>query len=418
MNGKSLYRCLAGIARIIALSAMAILAAFTLAQTGAVRYVGTITAINGDTLTVKTDAGELRQVEVAATATLRRVEPGQKDLSGAAAIQLADLETGDRVLVRLDPSATGAVPQAAQVVTIKAADVAQKQLQDREEWQRSGVGGLVKSVDPNAGLIVLASGAGPTLKVVSVRVSKSTVLKRYAPTSVRYDLAQTAPISEVQPGDQLRARGSKNADGTEIDALEVVSGSFRNISGTISSLDTSNSSFTVKDLLTKKQVTVHVTPNAQMRALPEPMARMLAARLKGTTPAGAGGAPGSAAGQRGGAAMMQPPGGTPTPGGLGGPGNGQRASGGPGGGAGWIRGGGPGQSGDMQQVLNRAPAIQFSDLKKSEAVMLVSTSGSSDVTAITLLTGVEPLLEAPEASRNLLANWSMGSGGGGEAETP
>jgi hypothetical protein len=70
----------------------------------------------------------------------------------------------------------------------------------------------------------------------------------------------------------------------------------------------------------------------------------------------------------------------------------------------------------MQQMLSRAPAIQFSDLKKGDAVMLVSTAGSSDVTAITLLTGVEPLLEAPEASRNLLANWSMGSGGAGDAE--
>ena len=60
--------------------------------------------------------------------------------------------------------------------------------------------------------------------------------------------------------------------------------------------------------------------------------------------------------------------------------------------------------------MSRAPAIQLSDLQKSEAVMLVSTQGSSDVTAITLLAGVEPLLEAP-ASQDLLSNWSMGTGG-------
>jgi hypothetical protein len=45
----------------------------------------------------------------------------------------------------------------------------------------------------------------------------------------------------------------------------------------------------------------------------------------------------------------------------------------------------------------------------------VSTEGANDVTAIKLLAGVEPLLESPDASRNLLANWSMGSGGGEEA---
>jgi hypothetical protein len=61
-------------------------------------------------------------------------------------------------------------------------------------------------------------------------------------------------------------------------------------------------------------------------------------------------------------------------------------------------------------MLSRAPAIQLADLKKGEAVMLVSTEGASDVTAITLLAGVEPLLEAPAASQNLLSNWSMNSG--------
>ena len=61
-------------------------------------------------------------------------------------------------------------------------------------------------------------------------------------------------------------------------------------------------------------------------------------------------------------------------------------------------------------MLNRAPAIQLADLKKGDAVMLVSTDGATDVTAITLLAGVEPLLESPAASQNLLSNWSMSSG--------
>jgi len=40
--------------------------------------------------------------------------------------------------------------------------------------------------------------------------------------------------------------------------------------------------------------------------------------------------------------------------------------------------------------------------------MVVSTDGTTEVTAISLLAGVEPLLEAP-AAQNLLSNWSMGS---------
>ena len=61
-------------------------------------------------------------------------------------------------------------------------------------------------------------------------------------------------------------------------------------------------------------------------------------------------------------------------------------------------------------MLSHAPAIQLSDLQKGEAVMVVSTEGTAEVTAVTLLAGVEPLLQAPAAS-SLLSNWSMGSGG-------
>ena len=355
------------------------------------RFVGTVTAVNGTTLTVKTDADGARQVAVPDSAVLKRVAPGQKDLSAAVDIHLADLETGDRVLIKLAPSAEGEPAQAAQIIAIKAADVAEKAQKEREDWQQRGVGGLVKSVDASSGTIVLTSGAGATAKTVTVHVNKTTVLKRYAADSVRFDLAQPAPIDAIHAGDQLRAKGDRNPEGTEVTADEIVSGSFRNISGVITSIDTASQSLVVKDLLTKKQVTVHITPDAQMHSLPPIMAQTLAARLKG----GVAGA--RAQGPNGGNGGNRPA---------------WQGQGAPG-----ARGeaGGQQQGGSMQQFLSRTPVIQFSDLKKGGAVMVVSTQGAAEVTAITLLSGVEPLLEAPEASQNLLANWSMGSGGGEEA---
>jgi Domain of unknown function (DUF5666) len=340
------------------------------------RFLGTVTAISGNTLTVKTDAGDVRQVQVPAEASIQRIAPGQKDLSAAVAMQFGDLATGDRVLVKLDPNATG---QATQIIAVKQEDLAQKQQKDREDWQRRGVGGLVKSVDSAAGVIVLTSGTGTTARTITVHTSNATILKRYAPASVSFDTAQPAPIDAVHPGDQLRARGVKSADGMEIAAEEVVSGTFRNISGAVTSVDTASSTLAVKDLVTKKQVTIHITPDAQMRRLPDMMARMLASRLSGA-PSGSGGGSGN-----GGGAHAQPPGGE------------SAQHGGAGG-------------GDPQQMLSRAPAIQLADLKKGDAVMLVSTDGDTEVTAITLLAGVEPLLEAPAATQSLLNNWSMNSG--------
>ena len=119
-----------------------------------------------------------------------------------------------------------------------------------------------------------------------------------------------------------------------------------------------------------------------MRRLEDRMAQFLAMRLKGSAGAAGAGANGTSGGQRGG---------------------GQWAG---------RNGGQGGGFSDPQQVLNRAPAIQLSDLKKDDAVMLVSTDGTTEVTAITLLAGVEPLLEAPAATQNLLSNWSMNSGAG------
>jgi hypothetical protein len=375
------------------------------------RFVGSITGINGNSVTVKTDAGDQRQFDVPSEAVIKRIAPGEKDLGKAAAITFTDLAVGDRVLVKIDPGATAATPQAAQIIAVKAEDLAQKQQKDREAWQRNGVAGLVKMVNPADSVISLTTGAGANAKTVTVHITKATVLQRYGPGSVRYDQAQPAPIDAIHPGDQLRARGTKSSDGTEISADEIVSGSFRNIAGTITSLDPAASTMVVKDLATKKQITIHVTADAQMRRLPERMAQMLAMRLKGGG-AGSGGPPQSGAG--GATAAGGPPAGAP------GGGHGSGGSGGPGspgapGGGQWS-----GQNGDPQQMLNRAPVIQFADLQKGEAVMLVSTEGANDVTAITLLAGVEPLLEAPAASQNLLSNWSMGGGGGAEgaAATP
>lgn len=363
------------------------------AQTAS-RFLGTVTAVNGNTLTVKTDAGEVHEVEVPSTASLKQIEPGAKDLSTAQTIEFNSLATGDRVLVRLDPNAPAGTTSALQIIAVKQADLAKKQEQEREDWQKNGLGGLVKSVDAGSGTIVLTSGAGPTARTVTIHVAKDTILRRYAPASVRFDQAKLAPIDAIHEGDQLRARGVKNAGGTELTAAEVVSGSFRNLSGLIPSIDAANWTLVVKDLATKKQVTVHITPDTQMRRLDEQMATRLAAVLNGT--AGGFGARGGGAGR-----------------GQGGPGGGQ--AGGPGAGPGGGQAGGPrggfggGGGFDAQQLFSRAPAIKLTDLKKGEAVMVVATEDGSGTTAITLLAGVEPLLQAPEASQNLL-NWSLSSG--------
>jgi hypothetical protein len=375
-----------GVPASIAMLAALLASAVPVNAQAASRFLGTVTAVSGATLTVKTDAGEVHQVDVPSTAVLKQIEPGAKDLSTAQTIAFGSLATGDRVLVRLDPNAPAGTSVALQIIAVKQAALAKKQEQQREAWQQQGVGGLVKSVDSPTGVIVLTQGVGSGSKTITIHITGETLLKRYAPASVRYDLAQVAPMDQIRAGDQLRARGAKNSAGTEMTADEVVSGSFRNVSGTITSIDSAGSALVVKDLSTKKQVTIHIAADTQMRQLPDRMATMLAAVLNGNS-AGFAGRGGAGAGQA-------RSGGQPVEGG--GQGGAQRA--------------GPAGGGfDAQQMLSRAPAIQLTDLKKDEAVMVVATEDASGATAITLLAGVEPLLQAPAASQNLL-NWSLSSG--------
>jgi hypothetical protein len=66
------------------------------------------------------------------------------------------------------------------------------------------------------------------------------------------------------------------------------------------------------------------------------------------------------------------------------------------------------------------PAVKLAELQKGDAVMIVATGGAqeNDVTAITLLGGVEPILQASPAggASNLLAQWSLGGApAGGDA---
>jgi hypothetical protein len=361
-------------------------------------FLGTIQSLSGNHLTVKNDAGATMQVTVQENARLLRVEPGQKSLSNASPLSLSDLATGDRVMARGAADADGKSLAASLLVAIKGADIAQKQEKEREDWQKRGAGGLVKAVDPAAQTVTVSAGA----RMVTIHATPSTIIRRYAPGSVKFDQAVKGTLDQIRPGDQLRARGSKNDDGTSLEAEEIVSGSFLNLAGAIQSVDPSGSTITLTDSATKKPVLVTITPDSEVKKLDPTVAQRLAARMSG---GGANRPNGSPAG---------PPSGA--------------ASGGPGAGGGDHPGGpgagGQGRSGpDFQQLLARSPSITLKDLQKGNMVIIVATEGQTpaSATAITVVAGVEPMLQAStSASQAMLSSaWNLGGeGGGGGGEAP
>src|SRR5579872_4327219 len=358
-------------------------------QAATSKAVGTVKSISGNNIVLAAEGGADTNVVVQDGARLLQIEPGETDLKKATPLQLGELQTGDRILVRGGARPDGKSIVAVSVIAMKKADLAAKHAHDQAEWQRNGIGGLVSAVDPTVGTITVSTSALGANKSVLVHVSKNTVLRRYAPGSVKFDDAQPAPIDQIQKGDQLRARGQRSADGGELTAEEVVSGSFRNISGTINSVDAAANSITVQDLITKKPVVVKIADTSQLRKLPGPMAQRIAARLKGSGGEGAAGqgANGGGAANTGNAPARTPAGGSALEQKSGDFGGAQGATG-----AAGARGGGGGQGGDLQQAIARMPASNLTDLQKGDAVMIVATSNNADsVVAITLLSGVEPI---------------------------
>jgi co-chaperonin GroES (HSP10) len=333
-------------------------------------------------VTVTTAGGTDVTVAVPAAAKVLLVAPGSKDLKSATPGALSDVAVGDRVLVTGTDGDTATALNATRVIVMKATAIAQSHAEEDAAWAK-GSGGIVKSVDTTTGTVVLASG----LKTLTVTTTPATVVRRYAGDSVRFADATLSSLAAVKPGDQLRVRGTRNADGTLMVADAMVAGSFKNYSGLLTAVDATAGTVTLKDLATKKVVVVGVTANSDLRRIPPQAALMVAMRMKGgAAPVGAA-APGAGAG----------PSGTP---GAGGAAAGSRRAG-----------------ADLSQMLSRLPTETVGGLKTGDAVMIVATADATKSTAVTLLAGVDAILSAsPEGTTTTLSPWSLGGGGEGGGE--
>ena len=353
------------------------------------KAAGTVKATSATGVTVTTAAGQDVAVTIPATATVLVVAPGSKDLKSATPGSLSDIAATDKVIVTGTAGDSAGALTAVRVILMKSAAIADSHAAEDAAWARGG-GGIVRSVDVADGKIVVANG----MKTLTVMVTPTTIVRRYSGDSVRFADAQVSTVSAIQTGDQLRVRGTKSDDGNSVTADELVTGSFHNYSGLIASIDATAGTVTLKDLATKKTVTVAVTANSDVRRIPTMLAARVAMQMKG----GAPGAPGRAGGSAPAPALPADA-----------AGGAQRA----------------GRAGmDLSSMLTRLPTETLAGLKVGDAVMIVATTGTADSeksSAVTLLAGVDAILSAsPSGQTMTLSPWSvggegaaMGDGGGG-----
>ena len=344
--------------------------------------VGAVTKVDPDakSLTIKTDAGAEAAILILPTANYRRVAPGETDLRNAAVIALGDIKVGDRVLAR-GQQQPNQIVSAGLIVVMSQGDIAKMQAAEHADWERRGIVGLVTAVTADS--VTVSSRTLTGTSQVTIAAAKDAIIRRYAPDSVKFSDAKPGKLSEIKTGDQVRARGEKSADGKNLAAEELVSGTFKTIAGVVLSFNAAAGEMRVNDLETKKPVTVKVNPDSNLRKLQPQTAQMIAARLR------ANAAPPQAGG------VKPPPGTQGVPGGPGAPASGGAAP-------------------DFQQMLDRSPNITLADLKAGDAIVVSSTVGATagQITAITLLAGVEPILTKPGTREMSLGSWSLDMGGG------
>ncbi len=374
------------------------------------KVIGAVVSVDADgkKITVKDDSGNSTDVLLNESTSFMLVPPGEKDLRKATRIELKDIGPGDRVYARSRKVEGQDQSPATSVIVMSKTDVAQHQERTRDEWQRRGVSGKVASVDPVGKTVTVSmqSAGGP--KTITVQIDDKTRFRRYAPDSVKFADAQPSQFKDIDIGNNLRVLGDKNADGTSIHAEEILSGSFRNIGGTVISVDAAANEIKVNDLVTKQPVTVKVNADTNLRRLPVPMAMMLA-RASGAGPAGAnGGAPAGSAVPGNNPVTPKGQGGPDSHPGFNGPGSASPSTPSAAGSNPAAPGAdhpGPGMSRghmDVNQILERAPHMAIADLKAGDALVISSTNGAdpSRVTAISVIAGVEPILAAaPPTSR-------------------
>jgi len=329
--------------------------------------VGTVVAIRADPLEiqVKDDKGRESTAKLEATTEFRKVEPGERNLRNAQVVGISNVSPGDRVLITF--AADGVT--ARRVVVMSAQAISSRNEADQADWQARGVAGIVESKKDGAIILRMHSMAGQSH--VTVATGPKTVFRQYAPGSVKFADAKISSLDAIAAGDQLRARGTKSADGSSVQAEEVVFGTFLTRAGQVVRTDAAAGEIVMKGVGDGKLLTVKITPDSQHKRMP-------------AFPSGAG-RPG------------------PMP-------QGNRAGGPP----------------DFMHMIERLPAARIEDIQAGETIVVSSTRQPrpDQLTAIMLLSNADFLVRMAAAraarteaggntngNRGMQQDSSMGLGG-------
>jgi len=344
--------------------------------------VGEVTSVSENKIVLQTKDGAIDVVLSPAT-QYKRVPADNPSLKAATESNFTEIKTGDKLLVTGQVSADKKSVPAKAIYLMSKTDIVQKQTKEQEEWRTRGISGRVTAINPQTNEITVSTRGIAGEKTTIVKLKDKASFRRYAPDSVQFSEAKESTFGEINTGDMIRALGDKSSDEATLSAERIVTGAFQTVGGTIKAIDAAKNEIVITDIQTKKDITIAVGKNTTLKQFPADMAQRMAQfqmmQASGVQP-GQGGVRPPRENQQGGG---QPREAGQTP-------DGTRPGGGMGRG---MRGG------TIDDMLERFPNITIADLKVGQmiAVSSTKTNNAQRITAIKLLSGVEPFLNMAQA---------------------
>jgi antitoxin (DNA-binding transcriptional repressor) of toxin-antitoxin stability system len=319
----------------------------------ALSVMGIVTDLKADTrqVIVTTAAGNQVTVTLGDRTVFMRIPPGEKTKDKFIKIAPTDFAPGDSVFARGRMSEDRKSMPALEFYVMSKGDIAEKRERERGEWSKRGISGTISAINAETKEISVDARTAEGPKPIVVPATAETKFRRYAPDSVRFDDAKSGTFADLKVGDQLRALGTKSADGARFTPEEIVTGSFQTITGTITEVDAEKKEIKIKDLQSQQPVTIALSNDSSLRQLTPEMVAALSP------------------------APAAKPDAAP-----------KRAAKG---------------SSDLQEMFDQLPTFTLQELKPGDSILISSTKGADPtrVTAIAVVSGVGPLLQNSQTRR-------------------
>lgn len=329
------------------------------------RVVGNVTAVDktANQVTIKSGTGESITIVINPTSSVLRLPAGETSPQKAIKITLADIGVGDRLFARIAGTARDKTVAATQIVVsgpAVAAPGTQEPAGQRGDARNRGLNGRITALNADKKEISVQSRSREGIGTITIQASDSTKFFRYAPDSLDIRNASRSSFAGLKVGDQLRALGETNADGTRFNADEIISGLIGRTGGQVTAVNPAANEIIVKNIQTGQTMTVAVGQNSMLRRVSAEAATAFDGNRSARTDRSPSAT--STANQPDRPSERREP-----------PAGEERR---------------PRAGRGIQEALENLPAIKVSDLKKGDTVFVSGTQADpSHMTAIMLLTG-------------------------------